>query len=544
MGNCVGQRRLERKGSGKGVTPKTPTKEEGERQKVNNERGKVTTTNEENLTKTNANKVTEKELAKQTAGEKQINTEREGGHVEGKEVENENEHGIVKNGLCKNAEEEQKAAIKGPGEGGTDKQRKENEREGADLLKSWVVFDESILENKGSSQTSKTNGDETKAIITDEPMENSSDDKKEAIFPNGNIFDNKNEPVNSSAASPPASPFESDFAPNFETANVANATEDGKGNENKERLVDNEMDSVSARAVEQHATETTTNKDIPSQDKNNSRTSEATKPLQPCDKEETLEEEYSTTQAKCVIDVEKALFIDQLFTQKVLLENISISRREVSGCVAVAVMGDESLKVLIRYTTDSWKSFEEEEAIPSKTDTDQIYKKFSFSISVPFGSSLEFAIECLKGDFICWDNNNDSNYVMENCMEIGEFGTLVPRFLIPIDGLFADHIKKKFLSLKNACFNDGEALICMATNAASHELPGVRYTLDNWETFTDLKSSKIYEAKHGKLGLGYDVCKASVNIPKGKTLIFVVFWCHEGQEYWDNNSGKNYVING
>ena len=549
MGNCVGQRRFERKGSGKGVTPKTPTKEEGERQKVNNETGKITTTNEENLTKKNASKVTEKELTKHTAGEKEINTRCEGGHIEGREVENEKENGIIKNGLCKNVEEEQKAAIKGPvdlpqgsGDGETAKQQTENQPEDADLLRSWVVFDESIFDKKGTAQISKINGDETQAITApDEPTENSADDKEEAKLLNGNIFD-KNELVNSSAASSPACPFESDFVPNFE---AANATEDGKGNKNKEKSVDNEMDSVSAGELEQHATETTTSRDVPYLEENDLRTSEATKPLQA--REEVpmmLEEEYTSTQAKSVIDVEKALFIDQLFTQKVLLENISISRREVSGCVAVAVMGDESLKVLIRYTTDSWKSFVEEEAVPSTTDTDQIYNRFSFSISVPFGSSLEFAIECIKGDFICWDNNNDFNYVMENCTEIGEFGTLVPRFLIPIDGIFADHIRKKSLSLRNVCFKDGEASIYMATNAVSHELPGVRYTLDNWETFTDIKGSKLYETEYGNLGLGYDVCRACVKIPKGKTLIFVVFWYHEGQEDWDNNNGKNYEING
>eukprot|EP00112_Aurelia_sp_Birch-Aquarium-sp1_P004468 Seg1508.7 transcript_id=Seg1508.7/GoldUCD/mRNA.D3Y31 product="hypothetical protein" protein_id=Seg1508.7/GoldUCD/D3Y31 len=445
-------------------------------------------------------------------------------------------------------DEEQKAEIK-DNHGEIDKQGIKTEEKGADLLKGWVVFDGSILEKKGAAQTCKTDGDETKAITTsDESTKDPTDKSKEMMLPNGNTFDNKNEPMNSSAASPPASPFESDFAPKFE---AANATEDGKENANKENSADKQTENASTGEDERHATEIAKNKHLrPQEQENNLKNNEGTKHLEPCDKqrvpevldEKAVEEEYS--QAKCVINVEKALFIDKLFTQKVLLETFSISGREVSGCVASAVKGDESLTVLIRYTTDSWKSFAEEEAVPSTTDTDQIYKKFSFAISVPIGSSLEFAIECLKGDFMCWDNNNESNYFVENCVEMGEFGTLVARFLIPIDAVFADHIRKKSLSLKKACFKGGEASIWMATNATSHELAGVRYTLDNWETSTNIKGCKIYETKHGKLGLGYDVCRASVKIPKGKTLIFVIFWHYDGHEFWDNNNEKNYEING
>ena len=107
-------------------------------------------------------------------------------------------------------------------------------------------------------------------------------------------------------------------------------------------------------------------------------------------------------------------FKNEVNTRHICLENIAIQDRTVSGVVAVKLLS-ENIDMKIRYTLDSWKNFHETSGqvlTKENRQGDENMQLLEFSVDVPVGTTLEFAICCRDAcqDTELWDNNNGKNY--------------------------------------------------------------------------------------------------------------------------------------
>lgn len=78
------------------------------------------------------------------------------------------------------------------------------------------------------------------------------------------------------------------------------------------------------------------------------------------------------------------------------------------------------------------------------------------------------------------------------------------------------------------------------TNAGFQKYVSVKYTFNNW------LNSYEHEAQYSHNSNDFrnlDQFKFTIDLPKDVDRIdFVLRYCVNGQEYWDNNLGKNYII--
>ena len=99
----------------------------------------------------------------------------------------------------------------------------------------------------------------------------------------------------------------------------------------------------------------------------------------------------------------------------ICFESFSVDDRKVIGINAVALSkNSENAEVKVRYTLNSWVTYEDLfcEHFKDENRGDQEVQRFKFSINVPPGMTLEFAICCRNtgtGAEV-WDNNNGKNY--------------------------------------------------------------------------------------------------------------------------------------
>ena len=231
-------------------------------------------------------------------------------------------------------------------------------------------------------------------------------------------------------------------------------------------------------------------------------------------------------------------FANDVLNNKVVLEDIFISGRHVS--MLIAIPSDEHHpKVTVRYTTDSWKTESDEEATPFSTDENskRAFQRFFFMISVPLGKSLEFAVRNMDDQGVIWDNHNHGNFKVDNVQENEDPARLIAKF-IPDKQAMIEKITKS-VSLKGYFVKDGKATLKIATKGRSNEPPVVHYTFDDWTSVQDATS---IERKGTERGLIISECH--LDIPKQAKMKFALRWRHESIEYWDNNGGKNYEIQG
>lgn len=104
----------------------------------------------------------------------------------------------------------------------------------------------------------------------------------------------------------------------------------------------------------------------------------------------------------------------------VALENVIIKQKEgaVDGTVKVKNL-DFNKEVLIRATTDGWRSHEDHycaflESGPTGLDGNSLYDTFAFRLQLPVHSRrLEFCVsfKCKGNEY--WDSNGGANYILE-----------------------------------------------------------------------------------------------------------------------------------
>ncbi|MBN3316628.1 PPR3E phosphatase, partial [Atractosteus spatula] len=70
----------------------------------------------------------------------------------------------------------------------------------------------------------------------------------------------------------------------------------------------------------------------------------------------------------------------------------------------------------------------------------------------------------------------------------------------------------------------------------------LRYTLNNWVTFSDIPASYVHNSSDGLTDkFSFKLITPSF-LESGGTLQFAIKYCVGGEEYWDNNHGNNYKV--
>ena len=111
-------------------------------------------------------------------------------------------------------------------------------------------------------------------------------------------------------------------------------------------------------------------------------------------------------------------FTDRVRANKVSLENCLVDDRDmtISGVVRVANVSYQK-SVVIRYSVNSWLTFEDVQTSYVLNSNDGFSDRFSFTINVPHyfsaGSKISFCIMYSTGTDTYWDNNHGTNYVIE-----------------------------------------------------------------------------------------------------------------------------------
>ena len=103
-------------------------------------------------------------------------------------------------------------------------------------------------------------------------------------------------------------------------------------------------------------------------------------------------------------------------------------------------------------------------------------------------------------------------------------------------------LRKNLVKLENAIINKN---ICTGTikvrNIAFEKKVFVRYTFDRWKNWKDLQAKYYPNSCTGYT----DTFTFSIVVPEEdvKDVEFAICFYCQGNQYWDNNSGKNYCIN-
>ena len=111
-------------------------------------------------------------------------------------------------------------------------------------------------------------------------------------------------------------------------------------------------------------------------------------------------------------------FFNNLRDKKVSLESAYMSDlKTIKGTIRVVNL-DFNKKVVVRYTTDDWKTTSDVDGVYLNGSCDGFSDKFTFSIDYSgiagsVGKRLQFCLkfECAGNDY--WDNNSGRNYVFQ-----------------------------------------------------------------------------------------------------------------------------------
>lgn len=167
--------------------------------------------------------------------------------------------------------------------------------------------------------------------------------------------------------------------------------------------------------------------------------------------------------------------------------------------------------VYIHYNFMDGQDWKDEEAtyVTTLSDGSKIWKATVRSYN------LKYAIKYVADGQTFWDNNNNQNYSNE---EIGNAPITVRR------GSYS-------------YFNNTYKIEVLLKNYAYEKNVQVRYTQDNWATYSDVPMS--YNSTNSD---GSELWTVNLNLDDRGTNNFqyCVYYQVNGQTYWANNFGQNY----
>lgn len=112
---------------------------------------------------------------------------------------------------------------------------------------------------------------------------------------------------------------------------------------------------------------------------------------------------------------------------------------------------------------------------------------------------------------------------------------------------FRKKLDEQKISLENVIIKENEEQVIgtiKVKNLSFHKEVLVRSTCDGWKTSEDTFCTYVpNNITAGSAYVVFDTFSFKINLrPKSRRLEFCVCFKCEGQEYWDSNDGKNYVI--
>ncbi len=142
-----------------------------------------------------------------------------------------------------------------------------------------------------------------------------------------------------------------------------------------------------------------------------------------------------------------------------------------------------------------------------------------------------------------WDNNNGNNYSIEE-KEVGSFFAQ-PSLNISVDSDY-DSLYPVYGSTSNKF-----SVVVDVRNIASEKEVKVAYSADGWQTtqylplsFTPRWYSGYQYVLLSPNQFNVERWTGSVMLdPSVNSIEYAVVYKVDGQEYWDNNSGRNYTVN-
>ena len=172
-----------------------------------------------------------------------------------------------------------------------------------------------------------------------------------------------------------------------------------------------------------------------------------------------------------------------------------------------------SQQVYVHYETGEPSVWEDAEAefVETLSDGSKLWKANFTSWSYKF----EYAIKYVADGNTYWDNNNGSNYTTET---LGSAPVTAVRAGSP-----------------SAFCSATETITANLQNYSYHKNVFVRYTNDNWNTYTDVPMS--YSET---LANGTENWTGVIDVIDRENLEFCICYQVNGQEYWANNFGRNY----
>lgn len=123
---------------------------------------------------------------------------------------------------------------------------------------------------------------------------------------------------------------------------------------------------------------------------------------------------------------------------------------------------------------------------------------------------------------------------------------LMPLFQQP-GGLpnFLDMVRNKLVCLENAAVTDPVTLTITGSvrvrNLDFHKSVYIRYSLDSWQSFSDLQTNYVDKSCDG-FSDKFSFVMFGNSLQYGQRLELAVRFHCKGQQYWDNNYGQNYVF--
>lgn len=163
--------------------------------------------------------------------------------------------------------------------------------------------------------------------------------------------------------------------------------------------------------------------------------------------------------------------------------------------------------------TTTWGDIEGQ-YVTTLNDGSQIWR-----VSTSFiGSNIEYAIKYVVDGQTYWDNNNSSNYTEANILGSG--------VNIAVNQAFSGSTTASGYPIKVA-----------VSNFSYDKTVIVRYTQDNWVTYTD----KTLSYSNINLdGSEYWATTVDLNPNTTSNFHYAVGYVVNGVTYWDNNFGSNY----
>ncbi|KAI5748134.1 hypothetical protein M8J77_022159 [Diaphorina citri] len=111
---------------------------------------------------------------------------------------------------------------------------------------------------------------------------------------------------------------------------------------------------------------------------------------------------------------------------------------------------------------------------------------------------------------------------------------------------FRKRLDEGKVSLENVIVKESENLVTgtvKVRNLSFKKEVIIRYSTNNWTTFTDVKCAYVPSATPSSITIVYDTFAFQISIPKSAHQIeFCIAYKTGNEEFWDNNNSKNYII--